>query len=115
MYKLMRGDCLEFMKEIPSGSVDLVLTDPPYGTIKGIEKSRAAKECGYKKCDWDNVIDIEKMFLECDRVLRPNGKCILFSQEPFTSKIISSAFPSLPFSYKAIWEKKYSGKYFRLQ
>lgn len=101
----MQGDCLELMKDIPDGSVDLVLTDPPYGTMKGIEKSKASKDIGYKPHDWDEVINIHDMFAECSRVLRPNGKCVLFGQEPYTSNIITSALPSLPFSYRAIWVK----------
>lgn len=105
MVKLMQGDCLKSMKEIQDGSVDLVLTDPPYGTMKGIEKSKASKDIGYKPHDWDEVINIHDMFAECSRVLRPNGKCVLFGQEPYTSNIITSALPSLPFCYRAVWVK----------
>lgn len=105
MVDLRLGDCLELMKDIPDGSVDLVLTDPPYGTMKGIEKSKASKDIGYKACDWDNVINIHDMFAECLRVLRQNGKCILFGQEPYTSNIITFALPSLPFCYRAVWVK----------
>ena len=103
------GDCLELMKNIPDGSVDLVLTDPPYGTIKGIEKSRASKDCGYRACDWDEVIPTDKMFAELSRVLRPNGKAILFAQEPYTSTLVKSAIPSLPFIYRAMWYKNTAG------
>ena len=105
MVDLRLGDCLELMKDIPDGSVDLVLTDPPYGTIKGIEKSRASKDCGYRACDWDEVIPTDKMFAELSRVLRPNGKAILFAQEPYTSTLVKSAIPSLPFAYRAMWYK----------
>ena len=96
---LWHGDCLELMKDIPDGSVDLVLTDPPYGTMKGIDD----------KHDWDNILDTKTMFSEISRVLRQNGKAILFSQEPYTSHIITSQIPSLPFSYRAIWYKNTSG------
>ena len=105
MINLMQGDCLELMKNIPDGSVDLVLTDPPYGTIKGIEKSKASKDCGYRACDWDEAIPTDKMFAELSRVLRPNGKAVLFSQEPYTANLITSAIPSLPFSQRLIWLK----------
>ena len=108
-FELWHGDCLELMKDIPDGSVDLVLTDPPYGTIKGIEKSRASKDCGYRACDWDEVIPTDKMFAELSRVLRPNGKAILFAQEPYTSTLVKSAIPSLPFLYRAIWYKNTAG------
>ena len=109
MVDLRLGDCLELMKNIPDGSVDLVLTDPPYGTIKGIEKSKASQDCGYRACEWDEIIDTDKMFLELSRVLRPNGKAILFAQEPYTSTLIKSAIPSLPFLYRAMWYKNTAG------
>ena len=105
MVDLRLGDCLELMKNIPDGSVDLVLTDPPYGIIKGIEKSRASKDCGYRACDWDEIIPTDRMFGELSRVLRPNGKAILFAQEPYTSTLVKSAIPSLPFAYRAMWYK----------
>ena len=108
-FELWQGDCLELMKNIPDGSVDLVLTDPPYGTIKGIEKSRASKDCGYRACDWDEVIPTDKMLAELSRVLRPNGKAILFAQEPYTSTLVKSAIPSLPFLYRAMWYKNTAG------
>ena len=98
-FELWQGDCLELMKNIPDGSVDLVLTDPPYGTMKGIDD----------KHDWDTTIDTEKMFSEISRVLRQNGKAVLFSQEPYTSRLITSAIPSLPFAYRAMWYKNVSG------
>lgn len=97
---LGHGDCLELMKHIPDGSVDLILTDPPYGTIKG------AKFYDYADgCEWDAVLDFGLMWSEINRVLRKNGKCILFSQEPFTSDLIKSAIPNVPFSYRCIWIK----------
>ena len=99
--ELWHGDCLELMKNIPDGSVDLVLTDPPYGTMKG-----AALD-GWKNqtTEWDTAIDPLKIFEQISRILRPNGKAVLFSQEPYTSRLITSAIPSLPFAYRAIWYK----------
>lgn len=99
--ELWQGDCLELMKNIPDGSVDLVLTDPPYGTMKG-----AALD-GWKNqtTEWDTAIDPLKIFEQISRILRPNGKAVLFSQEPYTSRLITSAIPSLPFAYRAIWYK----------
>ena len=108
-FDLRHGDCLELMKDIPDGVVDLVLCDPPYGTIKGIEKSKASRDCGYRACDWDNVLPTTEMFSELSRVLRPNGKAILFSQEPYTSTLIKSVIPALPFLYRAIWYKNSAG------
>ena len=109
LIELMQGDCLELMKQIPDGSVDLVVTDPPYGTMKGQGSSPAAKSLGLDNCDWDTALPTGQMFDEIVRVLRPNGKCVLFSQEPYTSELITSAIPSLPFSYRAIWLKNTTG------
>lgn len=99
--ELWHGDCLELMKNISDGSVDLVLTDPPYGTMKG-----AALD-GWKNqtTEWDTAIEPVNIFEQISRVLRQNGKAILFSQEPYTSRLITSAIPSLPFAYRAMWYK----------
>ena len=94
MINLILGDCLERMKEIPDGSVDMVLTDPPYGTMNG-----------FNGIDWDCTIDNDAMWSEINRVLRVNGCCVLFSQEPYTSKLITQGHNNVPFSYRAIWQK----------
>lgn len=101
---LMKGDCLERMKVIESGSVDLILTDPPYGTVKGM----GAGEERYSRLatsEWDVAIKPAEFLAECDRVLRVNGCLALFSQEPYTSRLITEAHPNLPFSYRLIWLK----------
>jgi len=97
----MLGDCLEKMKEIPDGSVDLVLTDPPYGTMKG------AGLDGWHdgKTDWDSTIETSAMLGQCNRILRTNGALILFSQEPYTSHLITNAHGNIPFSYRMVWLK----------
>lgn len=103
---LMLGDCLERMKEIPGGSVDMILTDPPYGTMKGINSEFVGY--GRKNHDghkWDNILNTKEMFKECKRVLRKNGACALFAQQPFTTEIISQNIPSMPFSYSLTWLK----------
>lgn len=99
MVDLKQGDCLELMKDIPDGSVDLVLCDPPYGTMD----TDGGRKIGIH--GWDNRIPTIPMFTELSRILRPNGKAVLFGQEPYTSELITSAVPSLPFSYRAIWKK----------
>lgn len=104
--KLMQGDCLELMASIPAGSVDLVLCDPPYGMMKGapIWKHRG------EFCEWDGEpLPTGQMFEHIARILRQNGKCLLFSQEPYTSQLITEAIPSLPFAYRAIWLKNNAG------
>lgn len=99
MIDLRLGDCLELMKDIPDGSVDLVLTDPPYGTMKGIDD----------KHDWDIVLPTKEVFEELSRVVRQNGKVVLFSQEPYTSHLITNVPPSMLFCYRGIWLKNCSG------
>lgn len=107
MVDLRLGDCLELMKNIPDGSVDLVLTDPPYGTMKGapISSWKARNDCA----EWDTTLDSEKMFSEISRVLRRNGKAVLFCQEPYTSHLITNVPPSMLFCYRGIWLKNCSG------
>jgi len=101
MITLMRGDCLERMKEIPNGSVDMILTDPPYGTV------RNAGLDGWenKKTNWDVCIDHSEMLNECNRVLRTNGALVLFSQDPYTAKLMTETHGNLPFSYRMTWLK----------
>ena len=92
--KIYNEDCLEGMKRIPDGSVDLILTDPPYGTMNG-----------FNGIDWDFAIDPKEVYTIANRILRKNGKMVLFSQEPYTSRLITEAHPNIPFSYRMIWEK----------
>ena len=101
MINLMLGDCLERMKEIESGSVDLIVCDLPYGTMKGAQLD------GWegKKTDWDTVIDTGSVMKESDRILRKNGKMCLFAQQPFTNELINGSIPNLPFNYSMVWEK----------
>ena len=101
MIQLIQGDCLIESDKIESGSVDLILTDLPYGTIKNIPLK------GYenKTTEWDEVIDTNKIYKVADRLLRKNGKMVLFAQQPFTTELIAKAIPNLPFSYSMIWEK----------
>ena len=105
--ELYLGDCLEIMQKIPDESVDLILCDPPYGNIKtglGSGTGVAAKK-GYRKTEWDNPLSPEDIFQAAGRILRPNGKLILFAQEPYTSQRIAQQIPKLPFSQRAIWLK----------
>jgi len=86
---LMLGDCLERMKEIPDGSVDLILADPPYGTTA---------------CKWDSVIDFDLMWAELKRIIKPNGAIVLFGSEPFSSALRISNIKQ--YKYDWIWDKK---------
>tara|TARA_B110000285_G_scaffold43621_1_gene48512 strand:+ start:1698 stop:2630 length:933 start_codon:yes stop_codon:yes gene_type:complete len=104
MVELYKGDCLIESDKIESGSVDLILTDLPYGVLKMKEKSG-----NYTKLNtaekWDKAIEPIKIFEIANRILRKNGKMILFSQEPYTTKLITEAIPNIPFGYRATWEK----------
>ena len=105
MQKVINGDCLEEIKNIQDGSIDLVLIDPPYGTVKNIRSSPASKTTGLKENLWDCAISPEDIFKMSYKALRPNGKLIIFSQEPYTSQLITKTIPNLPFCYRMVWEK----------
>lgn len=96
-------DCLEGMKRIPSGSVDLILCDPPYGTMKGAALDGWSKD----NLSWDTVIDNEELFNEYNRILRENGLIVLFSQEPFTSKLRTHHHENIQFAYPMFWRKNH--------
>ena len=91
-YKLMFGDCLERMKSIPDGSVDLILTDPPYQTTQN---------------KWDSIIPFEPMWEQLKRVVKPSGACVLFSAQPFTTNLIYSNMKC--FKYSMVWKKSKCG------
>jgi site-specific DNA-methyltransferase (adenine-specific) len=105
MTELIQGDCLIESDKIESGSVDLILTDLPYGTVKNIAQTEGIEHGMKGKLNWDDTIDSLKIFEIANRILRKNGKMILFSQEPYTNELISKAIPNLPYNYKAFWEK----------
>lgn len=102
---ILQGDCLEKYTEIPNESVDLIITDLPYGTIKGAKAGSDFIENN----EWDSVIEPKKIFEIAEKILRTNGKMILFSQEPFTTQLINSQTTNIPFLYKCIWKKNCFG------
>lgn len=104
MFELMKGDCLELMRELPGASVDLVLTDPPYGTAGGMGKGEE-RYSRIASAEWDKALEPAVFLQECNRVLRMNGALVLFSQEPYTSRLITEAHNNLPFSYRLMWLK----------
>ena len=101
LYKpnLMQGDCLERMKEIESGSVDLIVCDLPYGTMN----TDGGRKLGID--GWDVVINTNSVMKESNRILRKNGKMCLFAQDPFSTELKEKALHNLPYNYSAIWEK----------
>lgn len=96
-------DCLEGMKQIPDGTVDAVICDLPYGTMKG--GWIGLDEYDHKKYEWDNIIPTDKLFAEYERVLRRGGVCVLFSQEPYTSHLRTYKAKNINFLYPMYWKK----------
>jgi len=85
---LIKGDCLERMKEIEDGSVDAIITDPPYGTTA---------------CKWDSVIPFDLMWEQLNRIIKPNGAIVLFGSEPFSSALRMSNIKN--YKYDWVWDK----------
>lgn len=85
---LLHGDCLGLMKDIPDGSVDMILCDLPYGTTA---------------CKWDSVIPFEPLWEQLNRIIKPNGAICLFGSEPFSSALRISNIKN--FKYDWIWFK----------
>lgn len=85
---LFQGDCIEIMKTIKDGSIDLILTDPPYGTTNQ---------------KWDTVIPFHIMWEQLNRIIKPNGAILLFGMEPFSSELRCSNKSN--FKYDWIWQK----------
>ena len=105
MIQLLKGDCLIESDKIERGSVDLILTDLPYGTVGESMKDNTGKYKIINQSKWDNVIDTTKIMEVANRILRKNGKMLLFCQQPFTTELVNSAIPNLPFSYTIFWDK----------
>ena len=89
MTDLLHGDCLDLMQALPDASVDMVLTDPPYGITR---------------CKWDAPFSLPEMWAEYKRVCRENAAIVMFSAEPFTSALVMSN-PAM-FRYDMIWVKE---------
>ena len=87
-------DCLEGMKRIPDGSIDMILCDLPYGTTA---------------CKWDTIIPFEPLWEQYKRIIKPNGAIVLFGREPFTSQLINSNLKG--YKHKWVWNKKQSGSF----
>lgn len=85
---LKLGDCIDEMRGMPDGSVDMVMTDPPYGTTA---------------CKWDSVIPFEPMWEQLKRIVKPNGAIVLMASQPFTSALVMSN-PEM-FKYCWVWDK----------
>lgn len=83
-YELFKGDCIEIMKNIKDKSIDLILCDPPFGTTD---------------CKWDNIIPFDLMWEQYNRIIKDNGAIVLFSAQPFTTKLIHSNLKNYRYSW----------------
>jgi site-specific DNA-methyltransferase (adenine-specific) len=89
MISLLKGDCLELMKDIPDGSIDMILCDLPYGTTQ---------------CKWDSVIPFEPLWEQYKRIIKDNGAICLFGSEPFSTLLRYSNLKM--YRYDWIWKKE---------
>ena len=86
--EIKQGDCLELMKDIPDGSVDMILCDLPYGTTA---------------CKWDTIIPFEPLWEQYERVIKDNGAIVLTGQEPFSTHLRMSNIKDYRYDWK--WDK----------
>jgi len=93
--KVHLGDCLELMKDIPVGSIDMILCDLPYGTTA---------------CKWDVIIPFAKLWEQYERIIKDNGAIVLTASQPFTSALVMSN-PKI-FKYSWVWEKNKASNIF---
>lgn len=89
--EILLGDCLELMKDIPNGSIDMILCDLPYGTTA---------------CKWDTIIPFDKLWEQYERIIKQNGAIVLFGAEPFSTLLRMSNFKL--YKYDWIWNKTQS-------
>ncbi len=87
--EILLGDCLELMKDIPNGSIDMILCDLPYGTTA---------------CKWDTIIPFEPLWEQYKRIIKNNGAIVLTASQPFTSALVMSN-PDM-FRCALVWNKK---------
>ena len=92
--QLLHGDCLELMKTIPGGSVDMILCDLPYGTTA---------------CKWDTVIPFDPLWEQYRRICKPNAPIVLFGSEPFSTMVRYSNMKA--YRYDWVWDKRFGGNF----
>ena len=95
---LIKGDCLNIMKDIPSESIDAIIADLPYGT---------------SACSWDSVIPFDKLWEQYERIIKDNGAIVLFGQEPFSSLLRASNLKL--YKYDWVWEKPSGANFLNLK
>ena len=88
MFQLFKGDCLELMQQIPEGSIDMVLCDPPYGMIG---------------CKWDSILPFDQLWKNYFRVCKKNAAMVIFGAQPFSSLLVTSNIKM--YKHEWIWKK----------
>lgn len=91
---ILHGDCLELMKDIPDGSIDMILCDLPYGTTQN---------------KWDTVIPFDKLWEQYNRLIKSNGVIALTASQPFSSALVMSN-PKM-FKHEWVWIKNKGGNF----
>lgn len=96
--KIINGDCMDIIRQIPDKSIDLVLTDPPYGTTA---------------CTWDRTINFNELWKEVSRIRKDKCPCIFMAQEPFASHLRVSNIDN--YKYDWIWEKQKASNFMSMK
>jgi len=91
---LFHSDCITGMKTLPEKSIDLILTDLPYGLTE---------------CKWDSIIPLKDLWEQYKRLIKPTGAIVLFGQQPFSSMLVSSNYEM--FKYSLVWKKTKTGNF----
>lgn len=92
--EIWNGDCIDLMRHIPDGSIDMVLCDLPYGTTA---------------CSWDSLIPLPDLWREYERIVRPNSAIVLTAAQPFTTMLAASNLRA--FRYSLVWNKQFAGNF----
>ncbi len=87
---IYNGNCFDLLPLIPDGSIDCIITDPPYNTTA---------------CKWDVAIDLETLFREFERIIKPNGAVVVFCSFKFGVDCVNACKGKLKFRYDLVWEK----------
>ena len=88
---IYNGNCFDLLPLIPDGSIDCIITDPPYNTTA---------------CKWDVAIDLETLFKEFERIVKPNGAVVVFCSFKFGVDCVNACKGKLKFRYDLVWDKK---------
>jgi len=86
--KIIQGDCITVMRDIPDKAIDMILCDLPYGTTA---------------CSWDTIIPFEPLWEQYKRIIKDNGAIVLTASQPFTSALVMSNIKM--FKYEWVWDK----------